>query len=228
MRLVNVVLNIFSVILIGIGVALVITFLLPSSFFNPAPSKQVVATQKDLGPRELIPPTLVKKMDRQQPASPKTKKKAARHKTKAAYAPKNNKLWVTIPKMARVKNALVPTAASADEEQMNVHTAIHVRGTGFPWQKQANVYIAGHRIGYLNTPSLLAFYDLNKLGTGDKIKVKDANGHRYTYKVFRTLVVKPSDIAITRPIRGRNILSLQSCTLPDYTHRLIIQAVLVG
>ena len=228
MRLVNVVLNIFSVILIGIGVALVITFLLPSSFFNPAPSKQVVATQKDLGPRELIPPTLVKKMDRQQLASPKAMKKAARHKTKAAYAPKNNKLWLTIPKMARVKNALVPTAASADEEQMNVHTAIHVRGTGFPWQKQANVYIAGHRIGYLNTPSLLAFYDLNKLGTGDKIKVKDANGRRYTYKVFRTLVVKPSDIAITRPIRGRNILSLQSCTLPDYTHRLIIQAVLVG
>ena len=228
MRLVNTVLNIFSVILIGIGVALVITFLLPSSFFNPAPSKQVVATQKDLGPRELVPPALVKKMDKQASKPSKTRKKTVRHEKKSVYAPKNNKLWLTIPKMARVKDALVPTAASADEEEMNVHTAIHVKGTGFPWQKQANVYIAGHRIGYLNTPSLLAFYDLNKLGTGDKIRVKDANGHLYTYKVFRTLVVKPSDVAITRPIRGRNILSLQSCTLPDYTHRLIIQAVRVG
>ncbi|MGI9048957.1 MAG: class E sortase [Rubrobacteraceae bacterium] len=227
MRLVNIVLNIFSVILVGIGVALVITFLLPSSFFNPAPSKQVVATQKDLGPRELVPPALIKKMDKQE-AAPKATKKGVRHKAKAAYKPKNNKLWLTIPKMARVKNSLVPTAISSDEEAMNVHTAIHVKGTGFPWQKQANVYIAGHRIGYLNTPSLLAFYDLNKLGAGDKIRVKDANGRHYTYKVFRTLVVTPSDIAITRPIKGRNILSLQSCTLPDYTHRLIIQAVLVG
>lgn len=223
--------NIFSVILVGIGVALVITFLLPASFFNPAPSKQVVATQKDLGPKELIPPSLVKQIDKQEAASPKSSKKAnkksAPHKAKAAYKPKNNKLWLTIPKMARVKDSLVPTAVSSDEETMNDHTAIHVKGTGYPWQKQANVYIAGHRIGYLNTPSLLAFYDLNKLGTGDMIKAKDANGRKYTYKVFRTLVVTPSDIAITRPIKGRNILSLQSCTLPDYTHRLIVQAVLV-
>jgi len=31
-------------------------------------------------------------------------------------------------------------------------------------------------------------------------------------------------VSVTRPIQGRNIVSLQTCTLPDYSRRLIVQA----
>ena len=56
------------------------------------------------------------------------------------------------------------------------HAAIHLAGTGFPWEDEANVYMAGHRLGYPRTPSFLAFFDLNKLEQGDEIYVTDANG----------------------------------------------------
>jgi sortase A len=36
--------------------------------------------------------------------------------------------------------------------------------------------------------------------------------------------VDPNDVFVTRPIRGKNIVTLQTCTLPDYSRRLIIQA----
>jgi sortase A len=29
---------------------------------------------------------------------------------------------------------------------------------------------------------------------------------------------------VTRPLEGRNVLTLQTCTLPDYSRRLIVQA----
>ena len=32
------------------------------------------------------------------------------------------------------------------------------------------------------------------------------------------------DVFVTRPLKGKNILTLQTCTLPDYSRRLIIQA----
>ncbi len=49
-------------------------------------------------------------------------------------------------------------------------------------------------------------------------------GRKYTYRVFKSFTVYPKDVSVTRPIRGRNIVTLQTCTLPNYTQRLIIQA----
>jgi sortase A len=31
-------------------------------------------------------------------------------------------------------------------------------------------------------------------------------------------------VSVTRSLKGKNILTLQTCTLPDYSRRLIIQA----
>ena len=104
---------------------------------------------------------------------------------------------------------------------------IHLEGTGFPWQDETNVYIAGHRLGYPNTPSFLAFWDIDNLVEGDRVFVEDANGREYTYEVFQTLEVEPTDLSVTEPIEGRNILTLQTCTLPDYARRVIVQAELV-
>jgi len=152
---------------------------------------------------------------------------SSQENSQATGGPEDKTLKVTIPAMARVKNANVPDAVGDDEAALKANAAIHLKGTGFPWQDEANVYLAGHRLGYPGTDSFLAFWDLNKLKNGDKVFVKDANGTRYTYRVFKEFVVAPTDLYVTEPIAGRNILTLQTCTLPDYSNRLIVQAELV-
>ncbi|MGB3632979.1 MAG: sortase, partial [Rubrobacteraceae bacterium] len=69
-------------------------------------------------------------------------------------------------------------------------------------------------------------FDLNKLQNGDKVYVTDANDTRYTYEVFEETVVSPSDLSVTEPIPGKNVITLQTCTLPDYSDRLVVQAEL--
>ena len=142
--------------------------------------------------------------------------------------PEDKSLTVTIPKMTRVENASVPYTSGDDEPALKEHAAIHLEGTGFPWQAEANVYLAGHRIGYPGYSSFLAFYDLDKLENGDEVLVTDANDTTYTYRVFKTFVADPSDLSITEAVPGRNVVTLQTCTLPDYAQRLIVQAELVN
>jgi sortase A len=88
------------------------------------------------------------------------------------------------------------------------------------------VYIAGHRVGYPGTKSNLVFWDLDKLKKGDEILLTDADGKRYTYKVFDKFVVDPSAVRVLRPVPGRSVVSLQTCTLPDYSRRLVVQGEL--
>jgi sortase A len=136
-------------------------------------------------------------------------------------------LTVTVPKMQRVKEALFPNTHGEDEESLKNFAGIHLEGTGYPWQEEANVYLAGHRLGFPNTASFLAFWDIDNLQEGDQIFVWDANGREYVYEVFRSLEVDPTDLYVTEPLEGRNILTLQSCTLPDYARRLVVQAELI-
>ncbi|MDP9411073.1 MAG: sortase [Actinomycetota bacterium] len=141
--------------------------------------------------------------------------------------PEDKTLELTVPAMARIENDTIPSTVGSDEEALKEHAAIHLEGTGFPWQPEANVYIAGHRLGFPNTESWLTFWDLDKVQKGDEVFVTDAEGTRYTYEVFRESIVGPSNLSVTRPIEDKNILTLQTCTLPDYSRRLIIQAELV-
>ncbi len=144
----------------------------------------------------------------------------------APGGPQDKTLKLTVPKMNRIKDDTIPYASGDDNEALGSNAAIHLQGTGFPWEKEANVYVAGHRLGYPNTDSFLAFWDLNKLQDGDEVFVTDADGTRYTYKVFKETVVSPTDLSVTEPIPGKNIITLQTCTLPDYSNRLIVQAEL--
>jgi len=145
----------------------------------------------------------------------------------APDAPEDTSLRLTVPKMERVKNVEVPQAEGDDEEALKNYHAIHLEGTDYPWEEEANVYIAGHRLGYPQTNSYLAFYDLDKLKKGDRIIVTDSEGREYTYSVTKQFVVDPTDVYVTEPIEGKNIVSLQACTLPDYSRRLIVQGELV-
>ena len=143
-----------------------------------------------------------------------------------ANAPNDPTLTLTVPSMERVNNSPIPDTFGDDEDSLRDFAGIHLEGTGFPWQEEANVYIAGHRLGYPNTPSFLAFWDIDNVVEGDQIFVEDANGGEYTYEVFRTLEVEPTDLFVTEPIEGKNILTLQTCTLPDYARRVVVQAEL--
>jgi sortase A len=141
--------------------------------------------------------------------------------------PRNQTMTLTVPDMRRVDD--VPVYDAPMNEESALHDgALHVRGTGFPWQRNANVYIAGHRLGFPGTKSYLVFWDLNELESGDEVILTDANGTRYHYEVFKKIVVDPTDLHVTQPVAGKSIVTLQTCTLPDYKQRLIVQAELTN
>jgi sortase A len=150
----------------------------------------------------------------------------------AATGPKDKTLKLTVPAMRQIEEDTVPTVPGNDAQALKSalgdHAAVHLAGTGFPWDEEANVYMAGHRLGYPKTNSFLAFFDLNELEKGDEIYVTDANGTRYTYEVFKEFIVSPTDLSVTDLVPGKNILTLQTCTLPDYSQRLIVLAELTN
>ncbi len=152
--------------------------------------------------------------------------KAPAEQQEQAGGPADKTLTITVPKMQRVKDSPMPDTYGEDEESLKNYAGIHLGGTGFPWNQEANVYLAGHRLGYPGYPSFLAFYDIDNVKEGDQIFVKDADGREYTYEVFRTLEVNPTDLYVMEPIEGKNILTLQTCTLPDYARRVVVQGEL--
>ncbi|WP_273843248.1 class E sortase [Rubrobacter calidifluminis] len=138
--------------------------------------------------------------------------------------PKDKKLYLSIPKIGLQD---VPVYNSVDSAKLD-EGAVHVPATGFPWQKGANVYIAGHRLGYPNTGSLYLFYHLPELTEGDEVILKDSAGQEYTYRVINKETVGPENVQVMNPVPGKSLVTLQTCTLPHYTKRIIVQAELVG
>jgi sortase A len=217
------VLNVMSLLLVGVGLVLLSTFFVGS----PIPGAATTAVANE----ELATPVLAKKPGSKSSVEPlrgRQRWKGAAHRRagrpRAIDVPEDKRLRITVPAMSRIRDRVVPYATAANEDAFRNYAAVHLRGTGNPWNRQANVYIAGHRLGYVGTPSFLAFWDLNKVDVGDKIYVTDSNGKRYVYKVFKDYVVDPTDLHVLRPLKGKNIVTLQTCTLPDYSRRLIVQA----
>jgi sortase A len=138
-------------------------------------------------------------------------------------APKSERLKLSVPKLKRVQDIPVYTGDSGDKGKLAAG-ALHLKDTGFPWQAGSNVYIAGHRLGYPRTKSWLVFWNLNRLEPGNRVYLEDAKGRRYRYEVFDKEVVGPNDTSVKKPIKGKSILTLQTCTLPDYKNRLIVRA----
>ncbi len=139
---------------------------------------------------------------------------------------KDTTMELTIPSLRRVKNVPVYTGTAGDRSALHDGT-LHLRGTSFPWQREANVYIAGHRLGYPHTKSWLVFWDLNELRRGRRVVLRDSEGNRYIYRVYDRFILGPNDTSATKPVAGMNVISLQTCTLPNYAERLIVRAKLV-
>lgn len=242
-RVFNVSLNALSVILVAAGVLVVASIFVPQlpKFLIPSPTLEAGSSEMSQVPGTTETPESTENaedgadadpaaVDQADPAavapdSPETSGSSeTAGASEALEGPEDKTLTVSIPEMSRVEGNSVPNAVGDNEGALRQNVAIHLKGTGYPWQDEANVYLAGHRIGFPGTESFLGFYDLNKLEKGDEIQVTDAEGGDYTYRVYRQEVVRPTNTTITEPVDGRNILTLQTCTLPDYTQRLVVQA----
>jgi sortase A len=137
--------------------------------------------------------------------------------------PADKTLYLTVPKLGLED---VPVFDSADEEKLE-EGVIHVPATGFPWQEGANTYIAGHRIGFPGTRSDHVFYDLEQLAAGDEIILTDSSGGKYVYAVTGQQIVPPDNVEVMNAVEGRSIVTLQTCTLPDYAERVVVQGELL-
>jgi len=120
----------------------------------------------------------------------------------------------------------VPVYDSASKWAMD-NGISHIPETSLPWSNapQRNVYLAGHRIGWPGTWSHLVFYHLDQLGAGDRILLRDRQGHRYEYEVTETFITDPTDSWVMGQVRGRDIVTLQTCTpIPTFEKRIIVRA----
>jgi len=120
----------------------------------------------------------------------------------------------------------VPVESSDAAEALD-RGVVHDPDTPFPWDGgvQKNVYLSGHRLGYEGTTSRLVFYRLDTLRKGDTVVLEDSNGASYTYRVTEMFVVDPDDTWVKDPMRGRDTVSLQTCTpYPTFEDRMIVRA----
>ena len=102
----------------------------------------------------------------------------------------------------------------------------HHPETSMPWSggAQRNVYLAGHRLGFPGTASHLIFYRLDELGRGDEVLLKDRDGEKYRYRVTEVFETDPEDSWVMGQVRDRDMLTLQTCTGPNWSQRLIVRA----
>jgi sortase A len=137
--------------------------------------------------------------------------------------PDDKTLHVSVPRLWIEDLAVFESISEAKLKE----SAIHVPATGFPWQDGANVYIAEHRLGYPNTDSIYVCYDLGKVVPGYEISLKDVDDEEYVYRVIRQAVVPPDNVEVMNAYKGKSIVTLQTCTLPDFAERLVVQGELV-
>ncbi len=119
----------------------------------------------------------------------------------------------------------VPVINSESKEALD-RGVIHLPQTPMPWEEreQKNVYLAGHRLGWPGTGSHLVFFNLDKLRKGDSVVLSDLSGNTYEYRVSEMFTVYPMAEWAIDPVRGRDTVTLQTCTYPDLQNRIIVRA----
>ncbi len=130
-----------------------------------APSEEQAQNRQEWAPdKKMSEEAKEREVAPQQGNGPAT---AAGQRQTRVEPPKDTTMRLTVPKMAEIKNDTIPTGLGTNDALLREYAGVHLKRTGFPWQREANVYIAGHRIGFPGTDSDMAFYDLNELGEGD-------------------------------------------------------------
>lgn len=131
----------------------------------------------------------------------------------APVVPDDPTLFLTVPKLG-IYGHVVRNDAS---EQALDLGAIKLPSTGFPWEEEdTNTYIACHRIGWPGTESYNQCLNLPAMQAGDEIFLQDTLGRVYKYRMNEISGVAPNASWITRPVEGKDVISLQTCTeTPD-------------
>ena len=153
---------------------------------------------------------------------PQARSAPAKNKTGARRpAPRGGKMALSIGRIG-LRNSPIETS---DEQRVLDRGLMHLPQTSRPWErgKARNVYVVGHRMGWPGTKSWKIFYRLDELKSGDQL-VLTAGGETYRYKVTEKFVVTPWDVWVTEPVKGRDLLTLQTCIGPNFSQRLIIRA----
>jgi sortase A len=57
--------------------------------------------------------------------------------------------------------------------------------------------------------------------------LEDSAGGHFLYCVTKQLVVGPDSVEVMSAVEGESLVTLQTCTLPDYEVRLIVRGELV-
>jgi sortase A len=185
--------------------------------------------KKTAAEKNVVDKGAAQKADEKEAARDQAAQKPDPKKRSAIPTPPTNDLWMSIPALGLYDNYVTNSAAQSAMD----YGAIKLPHTAFPWQDNANTYIAAHRLGWPGTASYHQFYNLPLLAKGDVIYLGDVNGTTYTYKVTEFKEITPDETWVTTPKPGREMVSLQTCienfgdywTMgPNWYVRYIVQA----
>ncbi len=134
--------------------------------------------------------------------------------------PPTSDLYLTVPKMGLYDNYV----ANGVDEATLYNGAGKTPESAYPWDNNANPYIAAHVLGYSGTGSYMQFAALPNMTYGDEILLSDANGTTYKYQVTEILTVGITENWVTAPIPGKDMISLQTCINPPaYDLRYVVR-----
>lgn len=98
----------------------------------------------------------------------------------------------------------------------------HMPGTAMPGEV-GNCAVAGHRSYTFGE----YFNRLDELEVGDEITVR-IGSETYTYRIYESFLVEPSEVWVTEPVEDRKIITLITChPVVKATHRLIVRGELI-
>ena len=63
------------------------------------------------------------------------------------------------------------------------------------------------------------------LKKGEEVLLRDREGNSYRYRVSEVMEVEPNDVWVMGQVRGRDMVTLQTCTpIPTFEKRLVVRA----
>jgi sortase A len=201
----------------------------PEPQADPTPPAPAIAPQQAAAPEPAKQPESPKPQPEEPASTGQNGSSPAKQQTHPAeqashyHLPPGAIMALTIPELG-IRNAPVMNSASKSALDRGV---VHLPDTSLPWSDtpERNIYLAGHRLGWPGTGSHLIFYRLNELTGGEKVTLRGPNGKTYTYRVLENFIVGPKDNWVTGRVRGRDLLTLQTCTpIPTFQNRLIVRA----
>ena len=170
----------------------------------------------------------------EQEATEDTTAKEEEEAERAVPVPDDPTLYLTIPRLGLYHHTV---RNDRSEEALGLG-AIKLPETDFPWQKgNTNTYIACHRLGFPGTESFHQCLNLPSIQVGDDVILEDTNGRAYKYRVSEFLQVTAEETWVTEPVKGREMVSLQTClesfndfvTMgPNWAVRFVVRADRIG